>query len=221
MPYHNQKYNRRRRYKKKSQYSKYGGYLDTASKALAVAYSVKKLINVEKKTFDTNLNLSPGTSGSVTSLSNIIQGDDYNQREGRSIKAISLESSLMLTQNASANNTLCRVMFLIDNDLPDSGTLPAVTDILVDSTVNALRNPDPVMMKRFTIVRDYRFTMSNDSPNDNIQRHFYKKMQHHIKFSGTAAADSAQGTILVLALSDQGTNIPSLSINNRVRYVDN
>ena len=102
MPYRRQ-YRRRRSYAPRRQ-SRSSRYLDTASKALAVAYSVKKLLNVEFRHHEAEVTINPSTSGLVSNLSLVAQGDASTQREGNSFRAKSLTLRGTDTANSSATS---------------------------------------------------------------------------------------------------------------------
>ena len=85
MPY------KRRRYSRRRPYARAHSALSAASKALTVAYGVKKLINVERKAHTLNITTSPATAGSVIGLSQIAQGDTFGERNGNSILVKSIQ----------------------------------------------------------------------------------------------------------------------------------
>lgn len=205
-------------YARPSYYGQWGNFATKWGPALIAA---KSLLNVEKKTHDDERSGTIGSGGAIYSLTDIQQGDDYDTRDGRSIKIISMENRSTFTINAAATNTYVRAIYFVDKNLQDSGTLAGVTDVLDAADVNSFRNPDPVMMSRFKILSDRIYGMSNSGSNEVRTSKFYKKMQHHVKFSGIAAADSAQGTICLLLISSEVTNVPTISAYTRFRYVDN
>ncbi len=68
-----------RRFKKRTnrRKSRINNYLGTASKALSVAYAVKRLVNVEFKHHNIQqLNTSITDAGLIVQLSNVAQGDN-------------------------------------------------------------------------------------------------------------------------------------------------
>ena len=63
-----------------------------AAKALSMVKSVKRLLNVEVKNFDTQLTGSAITDAiGITQLTNIPQGDGTNSRDGAQCKMIGIE----------------------------------------------------------------------------------------------------------------------------------
>lgn len=218
--------NRRRRrrnntpwYARPKLHRSYGRNLLAAAPYALAAYNW--LGNVEKKTHDISNAGTISSTGAVYSLCDIAQGDDYNQRNGRSVKFISIESKETYTINAAATTTFVRKIIFADNDLQDSGTLAAVTDVLKTAAVNSMRNPDPIKMKRFKIYSDKVYSLDSSASSASLYKKSYSKLQHHLKYSGVTAADAGQGCLCMLLISDQVTNVPSLDIAHRLRYVDN
>ena len=210
---------RRRRYRRYR--PRQISWAQVARKAWSGVKMLKGIVNAEKKTFDRDCSNLPDTTGSIQCLTDIAQGDDYNGREGRSILAKSLELFGNLNVGANNTDTFCRFIVFIDTNLQDSGTLPAVTDYLTSASQAALRNPNPNFMKRFVTLMDT--TVCVDEYNPNKQWRFFKKLNHHIKFDGTAAADASQGAILLLTISNMtgAGNTPTSALRSRMRYYDN
>lgn len=192
-------------------------------------YRVKKgrlIMFKDIKTFDTTIgNTTADYNGSVYSLSDIAQGDDFNQRNGRKILLKSIQFSITWYMPAAQINCNCRFLILRDNDLQDSGTLPTPANILENTGSiygpTTLRQNDPIYMKRFQILCDKRVSLDIYGSGTTKGRDFYKKYVHPIFFSSTAAADAAQGSILLLVISDSVTsNLPTFYMNSRLRFVD-
>lgn len=208
---------RRRRYRKQP------GIVKMAKIAYNGYRVLKSMVNSEKKIFEASLSSAvTSTTGSVTSLTDIAQGDDYQNREGRSILMNSLETRLTFTINASATETFVRCLWILDTMGQDSGSSPPTLagQILITNAYNTLRASSPVYMKRFVFLKDCLIRLDQVS-QPTAQVHFYKKMHHHIKYNGTAAADSAEGTLYFVVLSNEATNAPAIDGINRIRYYDN
>ena len=94
-----------RRYKRNARKRRYnvGSALSTASKALTVAYGIKKLLNVERKYHDDSVDGGSANSTMViNTLTTIPQGDTANTRDGYSLKLQNLAWRLFIKQHASA-----------------------------------------------------------------------------------------------------------------------
>lgn len=199
--------------------SKWGRRLDTASKALSIAYSLKRLINVEHKVSTVSLPSSPATAGASTVVNSIAEGGDWNERNGRSIKAVSLRVFGNCSLNAAASKNLYRIMVIRDNHI-QSGSLVSGLPYLTSVSVNAIKNLDPTILKRYTILMDKTYNLEAGGKSSyHIDKYF--KLNHHIKFDGATASDYGQGTLFVMTITDAATNLPIQNMQAQLRYIDN
>lgn len=210
---------RRKRFMPRSGPSKWGRRLDTASKALSVAYAVKRLVNVEYKSLTTALPVSITSSGANTVVNQLAEGDDWNQRNGRSIKATSLRLFGNVSINNSATKNIFRVMVVRDNHI-QSGSLVGGIPYLTSASVDAIKNLDPTIMKRYTILMDKTYNLEAGGKSSyHIDKYF--KLNYHIKFDGTTSADFGQGTTFVMSISDSIVNHPVQNLQAQLRFIDN
>lgn len=199
-------------------------YMGTASKglylagtALNVARGVKALVNSEKHTYSRTVSASTiNSTGSMVELSNISQGDEYTNRQGRSILAKSLELNGWMVQNPSASTTVLRIIIFRDNNA--DGSTPVSTEVLTSNNTFSLRNPEPHNMKRYQILLDKVYTF-DDAKSKIAKFSFYKQMNKHIKFAN--GANSNQGSLWCYLLSNEPTNAPTVNLNSRIRFYDN
>lgn len=220
---------RRRKRTGKSWLNKKYSVKDIAVSAWRSAKYIKSLINVERKFFD-----SPGVAPSnvtdtptIINLSNIAQGNDYNNREGNSILCQSLQWRIQLATNVTSQAQSVRIIIFRDND--QRGTDPAVTDLL-ESTVSGYGMiVSPLLHyvnKRFSVLSDKVYTLSSNG--DTFHRSIKKFMKFppgtHIKYQSTAGADASnwEGALYALFVTDQTTaNFPTISYYFRLRFTDN
>lgn len=220
MPYR-RKYRKRtfRRRKPLPWYRKRYSVGQIASKALTTAKYVKSLINVEKKMCNTVANTAGSTTPFITSLHDIAQGDTINDRSGNSVKAVSLSCKMTLLNNGTATSgSLFR--FVIVKDTQQIGDAsPGWTDVFESAAVNSFLNS--ATLGRFSILYDRVFALNNDSNTERMCVQKYFKMQHHIRYNGTASTDIQKGGLYVMYLSTEPTSTVSVDANFRLRYVDN
>lgn len=184
----------------------------------------KLYLSKEIKVFDTFSNSTADYNGALASLTNIPQGDDFVERTGRRIVTKSLQVTINWLMATAAVATTCRFMIIQDLDMQDSGSLPSVANVLQNSgaatVIVSLRNRDPLYLKRFKVLYDKCVTLSKTGGQGATMK-YYKKIAFPITFSGTAAADSAQNTLMFLVCSNEVTsNLPGYSIATRLRYTD-
>lgn len=196
-------------------------YLGTASKALAIAYSVKKLINIEYKSFRTPWTVDPNTTGSTVNITALGQGDDYTNRQGRKIKLFSIRHQGSITLNSSATATSAR--FVVVRDNLGSTSQPTIAN-LFGSATNMLNNlsrlDDPQTNARFSILYD-RWLFVNAGTAEAKKIDFYHKISSHVTYTGTASTDEGKGCIYVMSVSSESTNDPVVEVISTIKFIDN
>ena len=150
---------RRKRYISKPK-SKFDYYAQKTGQALAVAYGVKRLLNVERKVVDlTSTTVTPAPAGTATLLNGLAQGDGDNQRDGSSCKVVRLGLKGRIVIDASATNTQVRVM-LVQKKHNDGLTI-TLTDLMSTTGANAFYSKDGI--HNFKVLMDKRYVLSLDS----------------------------------------------------------
>ncbi len=207
-------------YKRKPM-SRSGRYLDTASKALTVAYAVKKLINVEYKSLTTDFTTDPSSAGAVVNMLAIAQGDDFSNRNGRKIRLKSIRVMGHVTLNASATASTLRMVLVRDNN--GSTTQPAITDLFSDVgtfAANLNKLGDPQSNSRFSILMD-RFMLLDSVNSSQRTIEWYRQEDFHVFFSGTGATDEGKGAVYLFIASNEAANDPVVSVDCQVKWIDN
>lgn len=191
-----------------------GKALYTASKALALARTVKALVNVEHKYFDSSTTLNPSTTPTIAQINAIAQGDTANTRDGNTCRMKSLEFRADLGIHASATRTVVRVIHFLWND----DTPPTWNDILTaNNTVSPL---NPNLSGKYQILRDRTITLSSTGAQTKSVKSFHK-LNKVAKFDGAASTDIQTGAVYQLMMSSEGTNVPSVLYYDRIRFIDN
>lgn len=210
------------------------GVANVAMSALKMAKYVKGIVNTEYKFRDRTVSTEfDNTSWRLIPLTDITQGDDSTQRNGRSvlIKSMYLQLKLRLIHPTDFDSGVARIMLIRDNTC--DGVLPNMADIVVnaggdDTVVTTFRNILDAPTNKYTILYDRRFSLDIDF-KDEIYFSIYKKFyRSHVKYLGTDAAITSQGPgSLFLAMVCTGTatvggnNPMDLVGNTRFRYIDN
>lgn len=236
MAYRRMKKSRKRYYKK----GKYGRGSSWASNAPALARTALKtakwvasLVNTEYKVRDRTIAMSlDNLQYQIVPLTDIAQGDDATQRNGRSvlIKSLYLQLKLKLSTPTIWDAGVARIMLIRDNTC--DGALPTMADIVVnsggdDNVVTSFREILNAPANKYTILYDKRFALDVDFKDEiyfPIYKNFYR---NHVKYLGTTAnvADLGPGNIFLVATSTRSRSEPNfpflLSGNARFRYIDN
>lgn len=196
------------------------GAYGLATKAFTLAKTLATVINAEKKYADTAYT---GTNCSnaytPTSVTAIVQGATANQRNGNSIKLVSLNMKGYIAQSANFN-AMARVMLVRDKF--NQGTIPAIADIL-QNTASTQTVVSPLNIDnagRFQVMYDRLFTMTNTGQSQVFFKKYFK-LNHHARYNGAAATDEKQGQIFVLFITEQTASVPLATVNFRVGFYDN
>jgi len=184
---------------------------------------IRKLINIEEKIQAGTVSSTPDRTGNVYPLTQMAQGIDYaNNRVGDSIKLQTIQFRAKVLLNGSATGTACRV--LVVRDLFNiGGGDPTTAQILQDvaSTFAPLSPMNWLLRDRFSVLCDETFDLSSGG---NQCATFYWNVAHegHVKYVGTtaAAASNGPGSLYLVAISDEATNTPALSVDFRVTFTD-
>lgn len=195
---------------------KYAGY---GIRAYKMAKQIKGLLNVEHKFIDTGVVTdTPINTGQVDYLSGLAQGTTNTTRVGVSIKVTSLYMRLQCVMNSGATTTMLRLIVVKDKE--NRGSAPAVTDILQSADVRSFISRDTAM--RYKILVDKYVTLYTSYPQKVFD--IYKKLNHHIKYTGAggAVANQLEEGLFFLLISDQAmATQPTVLYNSRIRFVDN
>ncbi len=193
-----------------------------ASKALAMVRKLKGMINVEYKTKTINLgDTTPTTTLAIGNLTLIAQGDDIDERDGRKIKAFSLQLKGTVKMHETATATSVRILVFID--YANTGTPPTRAQLFSSEAVffnGQTRLSQPQDNARFKILLD-KIILLSDSGTKLVRVNFYKRLYHHIVFSGVGTGDEGLSSIWVFTASSEATNTPNLEISSIFKWIDN
>lgn len=221
---------RGRRYTRRATTSSSTNWGQLARKAYSTAKFVASIVNAEKKFYDTNVALTniDNLGFQIFALSLMVQGDDENQRNGRSIKGQSLVVRLLAQLQSAADSSLFRVVIIRDKAASTS-IAPTASDIFQTTSSNIApispRNLLTGAAERYDIVWDKCYQM--DTNNNTIQKVMKNiPLNSHIHYTGTSntAADAGNGNLYVMfvstgtSASNTGTTV---SGTIRLRFYDN
>lgn len=225
MPYYSRGYSsgyRRRRNYRRRYPRKGNGNIDLIKTAKAAYQGVKYLkglVNVEKKAVYANASDTVSSSGVLNCLNLIAQGDAEENRSGDSIMMKMIHVNFKININASASHTNIRVMLFLF--LQPQGATPTVTFPLQTTSNISCYNNDNAGL--YTILYDKTFQVSITG-NQEISKGFTRKFyQLHETFDGSTAAvgDIQRNALWLLAISDEGTNVPTMIWRSELLFVDN
>ncbi len=215
-------------YHPKSRTSRYLGYagsaVSTASKALAVAYGIKKLLNVEFKFHDVQETSTVITETPlIIQLTNVPQGDTDQTRDGAQIKLTRITIKYVLESNATSERNIVRCILVLDKQTNQA--IYTIEDILSDVSnrdilVSGLNLDNKF---RFSILYNKVHAISLNSPSAFFYREFTKELDMKIRFDNStpSIADLTSYSLSWIIVGLAQANGAALTFFSRIRYVDN
>ncbi len=195
-----------------------------ARKALAIARRVRSYLNVEFKNHDIEAvsGTIPDGVGEITQLTNIPQGDTGITRDGANVKITSIYIRLLLGIHSSAIISRLRVMLVLDKQTNQA--IYATADLLFSVTnINSCQSPLNLDNQfRFRVLYDKTFDVSQNGPQGRVIK-IYKKVSTKLRFDAStpSIADLRSSSYSLVLISSEATNVPTVAINARLRFVDN
>lgn len=193
----------------------YIGPIGTIAKTVA---GITQAINTEEKFHDASATTVIPSTGSISIISVMAQGTGDNERIGTKVIFQNITFNGVLTASNTATSTFVRLILLVDKEFNQA--LPAVADVL--QAVNVVSPLHEDNTKRFVVLKNKLMNMSNTGQN-NAKMKFFIKLPFHGFYDGggATAADCKENQILLLLVSDQAVNTPSLHWFSRIKYTDN
>lgn len=184
----------------------------------------------------------PGTIGYLSNnMPYMDQGDDFNQRNGRSVKLKSLQVKGTLCMQVDATPAIqefpmwvgqYRVMIIVDHQ-SQSGEMTDLVPILfekdqnneysLNSRINRQQN------KRYSVLTSKKITLTATMPKKDFN--LYVRLNDKIKFNGTLASNFMDKSFHVVILAGANwavatgginfQNLASCQYETRYTYIDN
>lgn len=184
---------------------------------------LKGLINTEFKAVTQTYSQTVDSSGTAAANVQLItpptRGDDYNQRDGRTVryKSVQIEGVASMSSSATATNVYMALVWIPS----PKGVAPTFVQLLDNITTIGLRNLD--YRKDLIVLKKWRFPLNINGVRSREFK-FYRKLNHKCIFNnGSAGAitDIQNGAFYMFLLSNEATNTPSISFHIRTRFIDN
>jgi hypothetical protein len=183
---------------------------------------LKNLVNAERNFFDTTTALNPAVTPTAVCLNLIPQGDDVQQRAGRSIKLAGVDIRYHVSSPVAAT-TPQFLRFIVVQMRDPNGALPVIADVLqavsVDSPPQASTHQG-----QFTIHYDKLVVLPIIAAGGSAIFDVNLDLKNHVEFIGTAApiANVGNNSLFVFAMADQvATNASSGAFYSRIWFYDN
>jgi hypothetical protein len=203
-----------------------------AKGAWNIGKRIARLVNVEKKIHEVTLSSVAisssgtryslwGSEGTVMTASSsatgyLAQGDTHAQRDGASIKPLSLRLKGRFHINGSAATTTVRV--IIFQKPQTNATAPSPTDYLNTASPLSLKNWSERF--RFRTLWDKIYTLEINTDKQRALFDKTIKLNGHVTFTHGATTVETGG-LYVLFIADEPTNTPTVDLHARLIFVDN
>lgn len=175
-----------------------------------------------------NANYNCDTTGSIALVATIAQGASVNQRVGKKVLLKSCQVRGVVY--AGSTGTHAQAAWMLVYDRRPTGSLPAITDILV--TANATAFTNDANSGRFRIVRRWSQSVTGNTGtpvlteelNWNIDEFInLRNLPEVFKAAGTGAiGDIEEGALYLVTVGSvaAGTAAPVAALGFRTRFVD-
>lgn len=218
------------RHKKSGMQKRLRNYYKGGRQLYSDVMYLKRLVNTEFKYVERSL--ADQTIGSTSAAANYYllnglgNGTGYGQRVGQSVKIASVQLNLEIKLSGAIDKDYVRCVLVWVKNV--DGTQPAYANadtnsIYVSATPNALRSLHN--RNKFMILRDWHINLDKDGTSQRYIR-YYRKMNNHTTYGTTSNGDVTDinnGALYLIAISQSGTapDTSTITINSRVRYIDN
>lgn len=157
-----------------------------AKKALSLAKQ-----NVpELKALDSAMNMPTGVAWQATRLSTPAIGSDGNERDGDSVRSVSIEVMGNLRMHASSTSNIVRIVLI--KDTQNNGVFPPNLDVFDLDVITSHRDFTADNLHRFKTLSDRSFAFS-DSARQTYLLNYRVKLSGLQHFGGTTNADASAG----------------------------
>jgi hypothetical protein len=192
-----------------------------AKRALTGVNSLRKLVNVEIKHVTlANQNPVSSTTGSITLLNGVGQGDTTHTRDGHSIRFVRLQLRLTMSKHASATATYIRVVLIWYRE--NNASARTIAEIL-ESGADTKSFLNENNKTKFAVLHDKTHVLSES--NYAVQMSFDRSVDKHSTYTvgaaGSAATDIQTGAFYMIVFSNEATNTPSVAYTSLCEFIDN
>ncbi len=213
--HYGQKYWQRRR-KRMTKFS-------AGKQALRNKAAIRRLqMGHELNTHDFLLSTAPTTTGLISLISGMAQGDTSLTREGLKIQPKHLEWKFQINQHATSTavpkHTAVRI--IIFRDVDQQGIIPTVAMLLEADTITAM--PEHDTRPRFKILRDMTFILSGAGQIASFSKgiiKFGKSAQIWYQGSAASIANMGKNNLFMYTVSDDA-NAPPVALQLRLRFTN-
>lgn len=186
-----------------------------ARRALVLAKKVARMVNVEYKFYDYTTSQTPSSSGTIVNLFDPAQGDSATQRDGDSVKLMRVSGRINLDMHGSATTTSVRLILFRGKQ--ENAVSYGVTDILQSASFVAPKAHHERFRSKILYDKTYSLVVGH---NRTLNLNWNFKLFGHVQFvvNNTTIEN---GGLYMLLISDEATNVPTVTPYLRTSFTDN
>ncbi len=181
---------------------------------------IRRIIDAELKFIDLDFEASvPSSTGSVTHISNMAQGDTASQRQGNWIKPVKWMGNFTVSGNAGSSEDTSQFRLMVVC-WKENEAINGLTAAKILQDTNAPHQGYNIQNKgQFKILWSRIGIVSNNSDNPQFQKlyRFYVSPPMKVLYDGAAFRNNQ---LFVVAVSDQALDSPAMVVSSRLRYTD-
>ncbi len=197
---------------------------NVATKTLGIAYDLyklKKMVNVERLSKDFNVSQTVDTSfnsvSNIIDITNTIQGDSLGKRSGISVRCAGIVYNLKVAMHSSATRSEFMLVIFADNNIPVDNVAPVLGDLYTDNDMQS--NLDLGQQGRFKLLYKQHFLLQATEWHDKLIKG-YLAYDKHIKYQD-ATNTRGKNYVYLAFVSNEATNVPTITGHVRFRFIDN
>lgn len=150
-------------------------------------------------------------------LNSVSQGDGETNRQGEHVKSKNLIINYTAKINASATNTTMSMAIILDKK-PEVGSAPWTT-VYASAVPQSLFNKDNG--DRFVVLKHVQIGLNNAGRNAINGQLYIPLTNIPVEWNSATGTDFSTNRLAMIAISDEATNTPTLSVYSRYNFYDN
>ncbi len=163
------------------------------------------------------------TTATFREISETAQGDDIGDRHGRRVQAFSV--SIRGSCQKAAASPVSKMRLIVFRDNYGDSTIPVLSNLFIDEQDfydNEHKRDDPHTNSRYTILWDKYIILNENFDGQTTAKSFkfYKKLNHKIIYTGTAATDEGKGSLWLLQGGTPTTNVTTVTGDIVFKFTD-
>jgi len=201
------------------------GRFSRTAKPQSVARIVRTILDSESETkcgVVVNATATSTVAGAVQPLTQpIVEGTNINARVGRQIVITKL--SCIFNATLPVLGVTATLRFILFFDKMNTGTVPAVLDVLDAAATQSAYAIIPHVEKRFSVLYDKVYSMAVGGADQQLSKRMDLKLNTKVSYgsSTNVTAANAKNSLFGLVITDNGAVSPTYAYTVAIYFHDN